>query len=565
MVDRDEVSKTVAAFRTDDLLQCVAKLNTVLHNHFTQPDPNLEHVALRDFLSDQLFKKAVLWFKFGNRTTAFFRTQMLSAIRMTMIHGSTNDPIYNSSDHLDVIGELLLKISSLVDRETIPTYISSQRSDASHKLALAAAYRFSFYNHSENLGTSIGRFWAMMTGGMAAARARYPKQYFNLPLEFQRAFGFTVLQMLSQALAIHSHYNRPYRELLEGEVTFLLGEQYFQKVISEDVCRSAHLIFQYLSLPLDAHIRQMRDTVKHDKENPLLLFSIYEHPLVEIDEDAYFPIDLEFLGQRMTDGLYWAMFNHLKSEGKTSDLENLRSSFGHVVEWYVAEILRSTFTSGTDLWLDWDNDLPVQDDLPVPDAIVHDGKYLFFIEVTASALPPGDAVSCDPNRIEDGLSRLWFGGGKDRKSAKILQLQRFIEAFDKEKLQLPGISREDITHKIPILMTLRPLPLLEPLTKWYHDLIRSKGVPESFTNTLELMSLEEMEILAGLKTDGMDWATIFREKHNSVYRFTSVKNYTIFTNRSPVRHPWVDQSLRDAFDSISRLLFNKGFVPPDAS
>ena len=62
---------------------------------------------------------------------------------------------------------------------------------------------------------------------------------------------------------------------------------------------------------------------------------------------------------------------------------------------------------------------------------------------------------------------------------------------------------------------------------------------------------------------GTDWKTVLDEKQSSAHRFTSVKNFLHFAGHKPERHPWVQQSLVNAFDAATRSLFNERFVPPE--
>ncbi len=560
-----DVLSNIGDFAVGDLLPCLAKLNVVLRDHYTTPDSTLERQLLRDFLPDIWRDKVILAFKYKNRKTAFFRTQMLAAIRLALLCEREGHPSYTVYDNLTVVGEVLLKISSLVDKDPQRAYDRTQDPVIGGRHLLATAYRYSFYNHSENFGTAIGRFWAMMTKGLDAARERYSRQFFDLRSEFENAFGFSILQMLAQGVGIQTHFNKTYRQFVEAGESFAIGERYFQYVKSKDVLRTVHLIFRYLSLPLSKHIEAMRKTgaTADAFQEPLEIFSLYDRPMVELRDGVYIPLDLEFVRQRMTDGVYWAVFNHLKAEGREKDLDRLRSSFGHVAEWYAAEILRSTFSHGGSLWLDWDGDFSPAENIAVPDAVIREEDTLFFVEVTASALPPQAAVSCDPQIIEDGLTRLWFGKGEGRKSAKILQLYRAIAAFKEGRLSIRGVDPEQISSVIPMLVSLRHLPLFAPLRGWYDKIIQKNGVPESFTNDLQFLNLEELELLASARVHRTDWKSIFRNKNESEYKFSSLNNFLIFTRRSPDRHPWIEKSLKEAFNSISKLLFDAEFIPPD--
>jgi hypothetical protein len=280
------------------------------------------------------------------------------------------------------------------------------------------------------------------------------------------------------------------------------------------------------------------------------LYSLYDHPLIEMPDGGIYALDAQFLRARVTEGAYWALFHALRQDNREG---LLRDSCGHATEWYAAELLRSCCNKeGTkNLWLDWDGE--INGKAGKPDAIYREGDTLYFVEVTTSAVTAKDASSGNPVVLGAALRRLWFGEGKGS-SGKLTQLARAVRNFREGKLSIGGVSPKDITTIRPMLVTLRDFPQWPRLMDWYRELMTDAGMTEAFVNDVLLIDIEELEELAARLIAGEAWGSIFAQKRLANHPDMSVHNFLWATDRLVERPPFVTKNIEDAVTAFGKSL-----------
>jgi hypothetical protein len=342
------------------------------------------------------------------------------------------------------------------------------------------------------------------------------------------------------------HYSSDNTKLFEDPRNFVMNRTSLKTIVPPDRQQVSERIFDYLALPWREHVRRARENLsKASPMNMYQLYSLYDHPLIELPEGGIYALDAQFLRARVTEGAYWALFNALPEYRR----HELRDAFGHATEWYAASLLRETCNrNGTkDLWLDWDNE--IRGACRKPDAVFREGDTLYFIEVTTSAVVPALASSGDPEALAGGLKKLWFGDNPGD-SGKLAQLSEAMANFRTGELQLDGVTPGDVTRLRPVLVTLRDFPQWPVLMDWYRAIMKDGGMTDEFVTDVLLIDIEELEELVARLLESETWTSILAQKVLSNHPDLSVHNFLYATGRMHERHPLVQRSIEEATDAF---------------
>ena len=564
-VTLDSTRALIRAYDALDLVQMLAKTSLVTHEEFFAPNSLNEALLLRLYLDPVLHQKARLWLQSGKRGKVIHRLLMPAAIRLAMIESTAVATRQSVSDLTTRLGELLLSTNTILEPDFERRANAAADGAERRRVLCAGMVRLLFYSHRDNDGTAIGRTRLLLGDGLDAVRRRYANEYLDFEAEFAAAFGFPYAHVFALALGIIGHYRGvTVPKLTEHPEEFRLGINFFRS-LKPEIQASVQLCLDYLSRPWSEYV-QLFASQANNSDSLLNLLPFYERPLLEVDARVYCPIDMPFLNSAVTEGAFWSLLLRLIRDNRTADAGKLKAAVGHAAEWHVVELLRPTFDGKTAcrIWTDWDGQIPEGRSMPTPDLVILDGTTLFVLEVTSSAIRPSDAVSCDPERIERGLSELWFGRGEALESAKLRQLEGSIQGLQEGRLQLAGLDMTGVKHIVPVLVSLRHVAQAPPLWAWYRNLIRDAGFSETFVQAFHILTVSEIEKLALMTTSGASWERLFLDWDASGEAEQGFTNYLAFNGKDPGRHPLLQESMRAAFNEATQLLFGTNLIPPSS-
>jgi hypothetical protein len=558
----------VRQFDARDLVQTLAKIDHMVHEDYLNPHTDRESWLLRRFLPPIWYKKAELWLNTRRRTKAFHRVLVPAAIQLAFLESDANTASVPVKDHRTRFGELLLHISTVLDADAKTHAAPSTEWKPHHRMLCAHMTRLHFFSQVDDFGAWLGRFKLLVTHGLEAVRRKVPGEHFDFEASFEAALGFSYPQFVAHVIGLKAHYDALTQRLENSEHPspreFLIGPNYFASITDPNVARTSPLILRQLGLSWNDHVAAMKARVKETPESLLQFSTIYDYPLLEVTSDTFFPLDMIFLEAAASDGAYWKHFNRLLADNDHSSAYQLRGAIGRAVEWHVCELLRRAFPPSTEhqLFLDWDDSIPHISNVPTPDAIIVEDETMCVLEITASALRPLDATSCDPDRIEHALAEVWFGRGHHRESPKLLQLSNAIDAFRNGTLPLTGVSHKQVKRIVPILVTYRRLAQDHLLHHWYDLLMQENGLSTEFRDQLVFLSVSEVEQLASLKEEGKSWASIISAKQSWTHPHTTMNNFLIESGIAPKRHARLNEAMNAVFEDSTQLLFQKPYRGP---
>lgn len=547
----DGVWQLLGRFDPQHLVQTLSRINLKLQSDYFVSNSHEELEVLRIFLPPVWFHKTARWIRFGKRPKALHRLLFPAILVQALARSGAATSEITPESARDTIGQLGLMFNQIIEDDYQAFCKAAQSRSEEMRVFYASIYRQAFYSHAEDYPGALGRISCLIKHGMPAVIERGYGKKFDFAKEFEQIFHFTVDDMLTYGFAVMAHYSSDNTQLFEDPRNFVINRTSLKTIVPEELRTVSERIFDYLALPWQEHVARARQALDGVSAlNMYQLYSLYDHPLVEMPDGAIYALDAQFLQARVTEGAYWALFNALLPDGRHAHLRDL---FGHATEWYAATLLRESCNrDGTkDLWLDWDGEISGK--TRKPDAVLREGDTLYFIEITTSAVSPTDASSGNPDVLADAITKMWFGK-KSGDSGKLKQLAQAMKGFRAGTLKLDGIDPTEITRIRPVLVTLRNFPQWPVLMDWYRDLMKAGGMTDQFVDDVLLIDIAELEQLVAQLVAGEHWTTIFAQKRLSNHPDMSVHNFLWITERSKERHPFIVRSIEEAVEAFGGLL-----------
>jgi len=164
------------------------------------------------------------------------------------------------------------------------------------------------------------------------------------------------------------------------------------------------------------------------------------------------------------------------------------------------------------------------------DVAVDYGDDLFLFEVVSTRLPLGVRAEADQAELEEHLTRTLLD--------KIEQLDRVAGDVLSDTARIPDVDAARLRRVWPVVITAGDITETEPLWKWLHEHIPPGTFADARVQPLQLLTVEDVEIIAGLVSHGEEIIDIIAAKARSDYRELGVVRWLADTrDEDPPRHP----------------------------
>jgi hypothetical protein len=555
-VSLSTIRSTAASFEPLDLLFMLAQVGIALRDDYTLANSPVERALLRQLVPEVELRKIALWLDSGRAARVIHRLLLPAAIATVLASEGEPGAGHTTVGHEHAVGRMLLDLNAVLEDDIRPDLLTHAHEKPNRWMA-ASILRNLFYSHHENLGCAIARSWLLFQDGMQAVEQRYPAEAFDFCGAFERTFAFPYRDLVALVFAMYGKYEGLRSHAPKELLDWCVGAGYFTRSLNARAAQTVPRIFSYLSRSFEGHAQAIRASTEKHPETLLQLFPLYDRPLLELQPDVFVPLDMGYLSRVLSEAPFWRLLKALNDSRQDREAHQLKAALGRAVEWYVAALLRPASRRPTTrgLWVDWERQVPGRAGIPTPDALLLEDGVLFVLELTARALTPQVTVSCDPDQIESGIQRLWFGDGDDGGSGKLRQLERAWRAIRAGDLPVSGVDRA--TRVVPILLSLRYAPQNPLLLRWFTGLMQAEGLDEEFIRSLIFLDVPDLERLMVLNTAGRSWGQVLDSFRGSAYAAQGFANYLFYTSRQTDRNPLLAATLDRMPDMFIDTLFTK--------
>lgn len=239
-------------------------------------------------------------------------------------------------------------------------------------------------------------------------------------------------------------------------------------------------------------------TLENSHENTWDLSVFEEYPVVKIYDDL-FVLDEVLLWRRITTGLYWFVFDHLKTERGDSGWRAWTQAWGEMVEALVGDL----FTAFADvdesgmprIWDEHDLERAYGSDVKHADFVLAVGKNLLLVEVVSGQLTIGTRAKLDRNAFDDDIEKLF--------TKKARQLDATVHCIEDDSVTLLGHELPGDWKVFPIIVAAFGFPYFNPIIRYVNEVATTEGLLQS--SRIEpfcIIDLREVELLESAVEQG---------------------------------------------------------------
>lgn len=473
----------------------------------------------------------------------FNNWMLLTFTKMALLYGS-DDPELTLEDksRLENVGLSFLVINDFVG---ISSLVDTYEDESN---VIEAIIRNGAFFARERPGNLLPRYYDVLIDFPNQEACKISPHYVDINRIFHEATGFELIAFLALGLGVYSKY-LTIKDFNIGEFV-LNGSTFFSKtkVPPDQANRLLSSISMTREQFREQHLNKYADG---SLGNYFDFTSIRQKPLIVLDDTNYAPMDIRYLVERITSGIYWTLVDNL--QGKTK--QEFMILFGELIQEYVARIFKRNYpeSAATITRVFYDYRYGPGKGKRASDVILFYGESAIFIDVTVGRLRMEEtAITGDLAAFREDI------GKKIVETAG--QIHRVINDFREGKLKLPGWSPDVIKSYYPVIVTSSNLPLFLKTYSEVRQMINAEGylVSDDIAK-IEILSIGEMEMIESLLEGGKTFIDILVQKtSDSLFRLIPMSHflYSSYDNRMLGEGSrYLRACTREMFNRISPLLF----------
>lgn len=475
------------------------------------------------------------------KRSLFNSWQLLMFTKIALLFGS-DDTKQNLGEksRLEMLGDCFLVVNDLIGLGVDRVFY-----DNDTHLTEALIRNGAFFAREE-AGNLLPRYYELFSVLPQKEDLKKSPHHTDIEAAFRKATGFDLDLFLALGFGIYSYY-APVEDLNLNKFV-LNSSTFFSKTLVPD--EIANKLLDHISISRDQFKEQY--SAKYGESNLGNYFDftlLRQRPLVRLDESIYVPVDICFLVERITSGIYWDICDSLCGQEK----QRFMSFFGVILQKYLEELFRRVYPESRTTTNRVFYDIPY-DGERAADVILFYGEEAVFIEVVVGRL-----------RMEETMITGDLDAFRKDISTKVVdaarQLDRVIRDFVSKKLTLPGWSPINIKRYYPVAVTVSPLPIFLKTYDEVRRMVADAGYLISPNLAeLEIVNIGELEIIEPLLESGRTLVKMLDSKtQDKFYRLVPLWHYLYATsdNRALRKGSGYLHKQRDEmFNKIRPLLFD---------
>lgn len=279
-----------------------------------------------------------------------------------------------------------------------------------------------------------------------------------------------------------------------------------------DIC----LLLSLLTQTADEAIHALAAEEELTGFAPLSFTAFRRRPLIHLDSGRTVPVSLRFLQERVTSGIFWDIFDHMKETYGFDTACGFAGAFGGALQSYATDLLIKAFHPFGAATPSADEEYVAEKGRVkrAPDFVVSMGREMIWFEVTSLRVRQPTRVSGALEGVAGFESDVI--GTPERPGKlfdKFLQISKRASDFREVRrggnpLLLAGKSWQDVKRIWPVVVTLDSFPMDTFMWDYLQGKIkewRARGAPELLADdkfaALQIMNVGNLEQICELGVD----------------------------------------------------------------
>ena len=532
----DLLRQEATTFNSDDLLQSLAKANYMLIGGESMNNPN-ELAILRTMGDDPVFLRIESFWRHRVRERLIIRHELL-ALMVENLWLPNNKSGQLVMDSLPQFRKCILRMSGFLEKASEGK--QPQTKEEETKFMRGSFFRNAYLNATHDFGYLLGRYYSIFFEHLPRCMKAYPGEAYDFVSKFEELKNVNLKVFMVIVFGIWGHYSKqglPDKlNWLKDPAVFLINRVLDQ--IRDEKKEESRRVFDLISNTREGfrHELEQLGSLASSQPNYYLLDPIWRKPFYKIADEAYFPLDMAFLQEKMTSGVKWVVHDGIaekvrtattteERENLTRERHRLMAFYGRTLESYVGGLIERTFG-------DRQRYVVLRDpETAGVDFIVYDRRSptrLILLEVTASSVRYKQAMSGDWDAILTEIGKIFFRPDDPGAKGKIQQFEDSITLFRFGKLARLREFAEQIKEIYPVLVFETCLPTFGLLAE-YKRLITERGLLRDCIGNLQFLDLEELEALEPLVRERDDpLCDLLCTKVTTQWFESPMKNFLMF-------------------------------------
>jgi len=488
----------------------------------------------------------------GAVSVVFSRIGCLLTIRHLILYGGASPQEWN----VYKVGRLALLANDFVQNTPTPPPESPSNLD----LLLLTAPTWDVYN-VRNLGHAMSRMFTMLTEILPGDDVIVKKLVAQTGISPDKIAvnGVPLAQFAALVFGLFAYGRSPganVRVLFNAKEIFS-QTGFPQALLEQFLDARARTVDQFRELFSKGQRISMATFTDELTRRSFLIDSLNTfrtYPFVRIDSEKIVMLDVQFVAELITSGVYWSIHDGLLREKR----EAFKQLWGRMFELYAVNLL-AHFYPPLSRMLSSD----IEYDGGQIDALLDFGTYVLVFEIKSSLLTEPAKRSADKDSFVADFRRK-FVENENGKPKAIKQLASASRAILAGEIDIAKKKQAPVMY--PIFLSDEPAVEATFMNAFFNEEFQKEGISDSKVKPLTIMSIDELEQTLSHVTDNdFSWEELLDSRFNdfgvypnsvgqAIYALTVVKGLTSKQNPALKRK-------YDEFGAIMRNVYEKPADP----
>ena len=438
----------------------------------------------------------------GGTSVVFNRIGCLLTIRHLMLFGGTNPQEWNAYK----VGRLALLANDFVQNTPIPPTPGLSSLD----VLLFMAPTWDVYN-SRNLGHAMSRMFTILTEILPGSDPTVTTLVSQLGIAPNKIEieGIPLYQFSALVFGLFAYARSPQAQV---RVLFDPKEIFAQTGLPQGLLEQflearARTLDEFRSVLSKGTVVSQATFLDELRRRPFLIESLNvfrKYPLLKLDSDRVLMLDVQFVVELLTSGVYWSIHDALP-EGKR---ETFKQLWGRMFELYTVDLLAQFYPPMSGM---------LSSDINYGngqiDALIDFGAYVLVIEIKSSLLTEPAKRSADKETFLADFRRKFTENERGKPKA-IKQLSAACRAILAGEIKTAKTG-EQPPIVYPIFVSDEPAVEATFMNAFFNEEFQKEGIVDARVKPLTVMSIDELEQTLCYVTDNdFSWSELLDSRFN---------------------------------------------------
>jgi hypothetical protein len=438
----------------------------------------------------------------GAPSVIFNRIGCLLTIRHLMLFGGTHPQEWNAYK----VGRLALLANDFVQNTSVPS--STNLSSLDVLLFMAPAW--DVYN-SRNLGHAMSRMFTVLTEILPGSDPTVATLVSRLSLvpNAIEIDGIPLYQFAAIVFGLLAYARSP--RAPKVQVLFNPKEIFAQTGVPQELLEKflnarARTLDEFRGVLTNGAVSTQAIFSDELKRRPFLTESLNvfrKYPLLTLDSERVLMLDVQFLAELMTSGVYWSIHDALPDERRGT----FKELWGRMFELYAVDLLIQFYPPMSGMWFP-----DVVYSNGQIDALIDFGAFVLVFEIKSSLLTEPAKRGADKETFLADFRRKFVENERGKPKA-IKQLSSACRAILAGEIKTAKTDKPPIVY--PIFVADEPAVEATFMNAFFNEEFQKEGITDASVKPLTVMSIDELEeTLSYVTNNDFSWDELLDSRFN---------------------------------------------------